>query len=154
MIAVVEVRDRPLSIDEAYAAVAHPSCGAVAIFTGVVRDSSEGRPVTRLEYSAYDRMATDEMRRVAEEIAAENQHVRLYAVHRTGDLAVGDVAIVCAAASPHRREAFRAAQALIDRIKERVPVWKREHGPDGAVWVGWVDARCSPEDGHGHGHGH
>ncbi len=74
------------------------------------------------------------------------------AVHRIGSLGIGDAAIICAASAPHRGEAFKACRELIDRIKARVPIWKREYGPDGAAWVGWVDARCSP-DGHEH-HGH
>jgi len=72
-------------------------------------------------------------------------------MHLTGSLVVGDAAVVCAASAPHRGEAFKACRALIDRIKERVPIWKREIGPDGEAWVGWEDARCSP-DGHEHHH--
>jgi molybdopterin synthase catalytic subunit len=72
--------------------------------------------------------------------------LRLAVQHRTGALVVGDVAVVCAASAPHRDEAYRACRALIDRIKSRVPIWKREHGPDGAYWVGWHDARCEGPD--------
>jgi molybdopterin synthase catalytic subunit len=72
-------------------------------------------------------------------------------MHRVGMLEVGDAAVVCAASAPHRGEAFKACRELIDRIKARVPVWKREIGPDGIEWVGWEDARCSP-DGHEHHH--
>lgn len=151
----VDLRETALSLDEAVAHVAHPSAGGIATFLGVVRDHSEGRAVTRLEYSAYDAMAVREMQRIADEIAAEIGDVRLCALHRTGSLDVGDAAIVCAASAPHRDEAFRACRALIDRIKERVPIWKREIGPDGAAWVGWVDARCSPRHAHeAHGHDH
>ena len=67
-------------------------------------------------------------------------------LHRVGELSVGDAAVACAASAPHREEAFRACRLLIDRIKSRVPIWKREHGPDGPYWVGWEDARC----GHDH----
>jgi len=81
--------------------------------------------------------------------------VRLAAVHRVGALVVGDAAVVCAASAVHRGEAFRACQALIDGIKGRAPIWKREHGPDGPYWVGWADARChGDEHGHAHGGGH
>ena len=77
--------------------------------------------------------------------------MRLAVLHRTGALVVGDVAVVCAASAPHRGEAYAACRALIDRVKARVPIWKREHGPDGAYWVGWQDARCeAPEHGHHH----
>jgi molybdopterin synthase catalytic subunit len=108
----------------------------------VVRDHNEGRPVAKLEYEAYPSMAIAEMKRIAGEIAAEIPGVRLAVVHRTGALVVGDVAVVCAASAPHRDEAYRACRALIDRVKASVPIWKREHGPDGSVWIGWQDARC------------
>ena len=137
-----------LSLDEAYDNVALPSAGGVALFVGVVRDHSEGREVSRLEYSAYERMAMDEMQRIGDELEIELPGVRLYVAHRVGSLIVGDVAVICAASAVHRGEAFRAARALIDRIKERVPIWKREHGPDGSTWVGWVDARCVAHDHH------
>ena len=148
----VDLRDGPLSVDEAIAHVSRPGAGGVAVFLGVVRDQNEGRAVTKLEYQAYDAMARREMAEIAEEIEREIEGARVCALHRTGALAVGEAAVVCAASAPHRGEAFRACRALIDRIKERVPIWKREWGPDGAAWVGWVDARCSPEGHEGHGH--
>ena len=143
----VDLRDTPLSVDEAIARVQHPSAGAICVFLGTVRDHNEGRAVVRLEYEAYAAMAGAEMRRIADEIAAEIAGVRLAVVHRTGALSVGDVAVVCAASAPHRDEAYRACRALIDRVKARVPIWKREHGPDGAYWVGWSDARCDHHHG-------
>ncbi|MGO9835722.1 MAG: molybdenum cofactor biosynthesis protein MoaE [Polyangiaceae bacterium] len=143
---LVAVRAGPLSVDEAIASVQHPGAGAVSVFLGSVRDRNEGRPVVKLEYEAYPSMATAEMRRIADEICAEVPGVRLAVVHRTGALAVGDIAVVCAASAPHRAEAFLACRALIDRVKERAPIWKREHGPDGAYWVGWQDARCDHDE--------
>ena len=150
----VDVRESPLSLDEAVANVARPSAGGIATFVGVVRDESDGRAVTRLDYSAYGAMARREMAKIASELERELPGVRVSAVHRTGSLAVGDAAIVCAASAPHRGEAFKACRELVDRIKARVPIWKREYGPDGTVWVGWVDARCSPDEDEHHGHGH
>jgi len=154
---LVALRDVPLSIDEATASVRHPGAGAVCVFLGMVRDHNDGRAVVRLEYEAYPAMALAEMRRIAGELEGEIAGVRLAVLHRTGALDVGDVAVVCAASAPHRGEAYRACRALIDRVKARVPIWKREHGPDGAYWVGWEDARCRDEgddDGHEHGHAH
>jgi molybdopterin synthase catalytic subunit len=91
-------------------------------------------------------MALAEMQRIAESIEREAHGlVRVAVVHRVGALHVGDLAVVCAASAPHRAEAFAACRALIDAIKHRVPIWKREHGPDGAYWVGWQDARCSTD---------
>jgi molybdopterin synthase catalytic subunit len=147
---LVDLRDTPLSVDEALAHVSRPGAGGVAVFLGVVRDENDGRPVTRLEYSAYASMARAEMLRIAERIEREIVGARVCAIHRLGDLGVGDLAIVCAASAPHRGEAFQACRLLIDRIKANVPIWKREHGPDGTSWVGWVDARCT-DPSHEHG---
>ncbi len=146
----VAVREEPLSVDAVMSLVRHEGAGALAVFVGAVRDHSAGREVSALEYSAYASMAVAEMARIIEEIEQELPVVRLAAHHRVGELGVGDDAVVCAASSPHRDEAFRAGRLLIDRIKERVPVWKREKGPDGSYWVGWEDARCTP--GHQHDH--
>jgi molybdopterin synthase catalytic subunit len=139
---VLAVREAELSMDEAVRAVRRPGAGAIATFAGVVRDDSAGRPVTLLEYEAYLPMAVAEIERILAEVAAEIEGARVFAVHRVGRLGVGDVAVVCAASAPHRDEAFRACRLVIDRIKQRVPIWKREHGPDGPYWVGWADARC------------
>lgn len=139
------IRTEPLGLDDVIAAVSHAGAGAVATFLGVVRDENEGRPVTLLEYEAYGTMAEAELARILEEIAAEMPGVRVAATHRIGALRVGDVAVACAASAPHRGEAFHACRALIDRIKARLPIWKREHGPDGPYWVGWEDARCGHE---------
>jgi molybdopterin synthase catalytic subunit len=147
---LVVVRSAPLSIDEAVGHVRHAGAGAVCSFLGTVRDHNEGRRVVKLEYEAYPSMALKEMRRIAREIANEIPEVRLAVAHRTGILAVGDIAVVCAASAPHRDEAYRACRALIDRVKARVPIWKREHGPEGAYWAGWQDARCEADPGHEH----
>lgn len=150
----VDIRDVALSLDEVVKNVSHPSAGGIATFLGVVRDESDGRVVTRLDYSAYAGMAKREMAKIVTEIEAEIPGVRLSAIHRVGQLGVGDAAIVCAASAKHRGEAFKACRELIDRIKSRVPIWKREWGPDGAAWVGWVDARCSPDGHEHHAHDH
>lgn len=144
----------PLDVAAAIAAVSAPDVGGIDLFLGAVRDHNDGRKVTLLEYHAYVSMAEKEMQRIAEEIQQELPGVRLAALHRIGSLAVGDLAVVCAAGAAHRGEAFEACRRLIDRIKARVPIWKREHGPDGPYWVGWEDARCDGEHGHGHAHHH
>ncbi len=144
----------PLDVAAAIAAVSAPDVGGIDLFLGAVRDHNDGRKVTLLEYHAYVSMAEKEMQRIAEEIQQELPGVRLAALHRMGSLAVGDLAVVCAAGAAHRGEAFEACRRLIDRIKARVPIWKREHGPDGPYWVGWEDARCDGEHGHGHAHHH
>ncbi len=138
----VDIRDGALSIDDVVARVMHAGAGALDVFVGSVRDMNDGRTVTLLEYEAYAPMAIAEMQRIAEEVERAHEGVRVAASHRVGSLRVGDVAVVCAASAPHRAEAFAACRSMIDEIKHRVPIWKREHGPDGAYWVGWQDARC------------
>lgn len=132
----------PLSVDRVLDAVKRPSAGGIDLFVGVVRDENDAKPVVLLEYMAYESMAQREMASIVDEVAAEIPGVTLAVEHRLGNLAVGDIAVICAASAPHRGEAFTACRVLIDRIKHRVPIWKREHGPEGAYWVGWVDARC------------
>jgi molybdopterin synthase catalytic subunit len=146
------VLETPLLVADAVAAVSAPDVGGIDLFLGAVRDHNDGRAVTRLEYHAYVSMAEKEMQRIADEIAREIPGVRLAALHRVGSLEVGDLAVICAAGAVHRGEAFQACRSLIDRIKHRVPVWKREHGPDGPYWVGWEDARCGHGEEAGHHH--
>jgi molybdopterin synthase catalytic subunit len=138
-----------LSVDSVVRAVKHPGAGAVVTFLGAVREENDGHRVTLLEYEAYASMANAEMRRIKQELERELPGVRVAVHHRVGSLVVGELAVVCAASAPHRGEAFVACRALIDRVKARVPIWKREHGPNGPYWVGWEDARC-----HGHEHHH
>ncbi|MBZ0235651.1 MAG: molybdenum cofactor biosynthesis protein MoaE [Deltaproteobacteria bacterium] len=126
----------PLSLDRCLAAVTGPEMGGICTFTGLVRRHSRGVTVERLEYEAYGPMAEKVMRDLITEIEAEVPGARLAVEHRTGTLTIGDLAVVIAAAAPHRAEAFTACRAMIDRLKDRVPIWKKELGDDGAVWVG------------------
>jgi molybdopterin synthase catalytic subunit len=130
------VSDRPPSLDAVVAAVGGAEIGGVVSFIGLVRRQSQGREVARLEYEAYAEMAEKVFRELCVEIEAELPGVRLAVEHRVGALAIGDIAVAIAAGAPHRGEAFRACQAMIDRLKERAPIWKRETGPDGTEWVG------------------
>ena len=136
----VQLLDAPLSLDRCIRAVSGPgrgaSMGGVVTFTGMVRRHSRGVVVERLEYEAYGSMAVREMERLCAEIEAELPGTRLAVEHRVGSLAIGDLAVVIAAAAPHRAEAFTACRAMIDRLKDRVPIWKKELAEDGAVWVG------------------
>lgn len=137
---LVDVRPAPLSVDECMAAVRHPSAGGVCVFVGVVRDHAEGKPVARLDYEAYTELALEEMRRILLGIQAEMPGLRLAATHRVGELDVGDFAVVVAASAPHRAEAFAGCRLAIDRIKETVPIWKKEWDPEGnANWVNLGD---------------
>ena len=129
------VVDRPLRHDEVVEAVAAKGRGGVVTFTGTVRDESHGRRVLRLEYEAYRPMAERKLAEIA--AALEREHGATIAiVHRVGVLAPGDAAVVIACAAPHRGPAFRACEAAIARLKEEVPIWKREVFEDGSEWVG------------------
>ena len=136
VIRLIVVRESELSVDEVRAAVADPAAGGIALFAGTVRDCDDDRGVTGLSYTAHP-SAASELRRVAEVIAEKFPVLGVAAVHRVGDLAVGDLAVVVAVACPHRAEAFDACRALIDELKASVPIWKHQRFTDGtAEWVG------------------
>jgi molybdopterin synthase catalytic subunit len=133
---LIAVRESELSVDEVRAAVADPAAGGIALFAGAVRDTDHGRGVTGLSYSAHPSAAA-ELRRVAEVIAEKYPVIGIAAVHRVGDLAIGDLAVVLAVSCPHRAEAFDACRDLIDILKASVPIWKHQRFDDGtAEWVG------------------
>lgn len=136
VVRLLALRDTPLDVAEVLAAVQDPAAGGVVSFTGLVRDHDGGRGVTELEYEAHPG-AQEAMAAVAERIAGELPVHALAAVHRTGLLAVGDVAVVVAASASHRDQAFEAARRLIDDLKATVPIWKRQVFLDGEQeWVG------------------
>ena len=124
-----------LSVDEALRRVRDPSMGGVCVFVGTVRSDNRGKRVVRLDYEAYPEMAEAKMSEIAWEAAREWGPLRIAMHHRVGQLAVGDDAVVIAVAAPHRAEAFAACRFAIDRLKEIVPIWKKEHTDDGAVWI-------------------
>ena len=133
---LVAIRDVPVLVDEVLAAVQDRSAGGVVSFTGLVRSSDAGREVEELEYVAHpDALAR--LREVAEAVATQMPVVAVAAVHRTGLLAIGDVAVVVAASAAHRGQAFEAARRLIDDLKDLVPIWKRQVFAGGEQeWVG------------------
>ena len=136
-IRLIAVRDRALSVDEVRAAIADPAAGGEVLFVGTVRDHDAARGVIGLSYSAHP-SAADELRRTAESIVAKYPDaIAVAAVHRVGDLAVGDLAVVVGVSCAHRAEAFHACHALIDELKASVPVWKHQRFTDGSdQWVG------------------
>jgi molybdopterin synthase catalytic subunit len=130
------IRETPLSVDEVLAAVRDPAAGGTVVFVGAVRDVDGGRGVERLSYTAHP-AAEAQLLSVAESVARRFPAVAVAAVHRVGDLVVGDLAVVVAAACPHRGEAFDAARAFIDELKTTVPIWKEQLFDDGTTeWVG------------------
>jgi len=135
VVRLAELRSEPLSVDEIRAAAADPQAGAVAVFLGTVRDHDHGRDVTALSYSAHP-SAQAELLRVAEKVAASHSIVSLAVAHRTGDLQIGDLAVVAAVGAVHRDVAFAACRALIDELKATVPIWKQQFFTDGdSEWV-------------------
>ena len=141
------VTDAPLDREALRNLVATPESGAVVLFEGVVRNHHEGHAVLRLEYEAYASMAERQIAAVADEVLSEFAAREVHALaahHRTGMLEVGDVSLLVAVAAAHRRDAFEAALRVVDRIKETVPVWKKEYGPDGATWQEGVQPSPTP----------
>jgi len=130
------VTDEPLSLDAVVAEVADERAGAVATFTGTVRRQSRGREVTRLEYEAYAEMAEDVMAKLAADLLERYGLCAIAMHHRVGTLGIGEASIVIAVSAPHRQDALAACKDAIDRLKETVPLWKKEVYEGGEEWIG------------------
>jgi molybdopterin synthase catalytic subunit len=139
-----ELTRDPLDARRLEAAVSHAGAGAICTFTGVVRDNSRGRSVTHLDYEAYAEMAGAQMRKIADEIGEKWPEARVAMAHRTGKLEIGEASVVVSVSGPHRAEAIAACNWGIDRLKESVPIWKKEHAADGTFWIEGDEARPSP----------
>lgn len=134
-VARIAIGTEPLSVDTVIDAVRDAAFGGIAVFLGTVRDRSRGKRVTHLEYEAYAEMAERRMREIADRLEREHAPARVAMHHRVGDLGIGEIAVIVAAGAPHRDAAFAAARAAIDLLKRDVPIWKKEHTEDGAVWI-------------------
>ena len=133
---MIELLHEPLSLERCTEAVRRPGSGGLALFVGSVRDVSEGKRVQHLEYEAYEPMALAKLQQVVDE-ATQRWSVQAMAIqHRLGKLEIGEDAVIIAVACSHRAEAFAACAFAIDRLKEIVPIWKKEFGEGGEVWVG------------------
>lgn len=130
----IVITSKPLDERRVAALVADPGSGAVVTFAGVVRNSFEGRPVLAVEYEAYQPMAEAKLRELTEEALRRHGATRAAVHHRVGRLEVGESSVVIAVSAPHRAEAFAACREIIDRLKEIVPIWKREVFEGGAEW--------------------
>ena len=127
---------QPLSIDQLVARVSSPACGGTCVFLGTVRNGAEEDGVTAIEYSAYEEMVEVEFGRLVADAAARWPDARIAVQHRLGTIAAGDASIGIAAAAPHRAEAFEACRFVIEEVKRRIPVWKKELRLDGTeIWV-------------------
>jgi len=131
-----EVTDEPLSVDSLVEVVLTGGDGAVVTFIGTVRDNTDGRSVVALEYEAYAEMAEAEMQRIGIEMIGKWGLHGIAMRHRVGKLSVGEISVIIAVSSAHRREAFEACSEALDMLKATVPVWKKEYFEDGEVWVG------------------
>ncbi|HLX37518.1 MAG TPA: molybdopterin converting factor subunit 1 [Candidatus Binataceae bacterium] len=129
------VRDR-VDVGALEAAVADPGAGAICTFVGTTRENNVGRKVLRLEYEAYERMALSEMRKLALDAAQRWDITRIAITHRIGVVEIGETSVAIAVSAPHRTEAFEACRFAIDKLKEIVPIWKKEHFEGGEVWIG------------------
>ena len=133
---LVDIRETPLEVAEVMTVMDDAASGGVTVFVGRVRDHDSGHDVTGLEYSAHP-SALAVLRDVCAEVASTYDVTALAAVHRTGTLAIGDIAVICATATGHRGESFEATRALIDTLKAEVPIWKHQSFADGTEeWVG------------------
>jgi molybdopterin synthase catalytic subunit len=130
-----EITAAPISVDEVNRRVTSPAAGAVVTFTGIVRGTNQGRQVRYLEYEAYPEMAEVVLAQIGDEVKARWQVDAVAIVHRTGRLEIGEASVVIAIASGHRQGAFEAGRYAIDRIKQIVPVWKKEYFEGGEVWI-------------------
>lgn len=132
---MIRLQTAPIDLGVLIAAVRGDGDGAVASFLGTVRDNHRGRKVLFLEYEAYGGMAEREMERIAREASERHAVSRVAIVHRTGRVEIGDASVAIVVSAPHRDAALEACRFVIDALKRSVPIWKREHFEDGAVWV-------------------
>lgn len=143
-----EIVTAPIDLNALVGKVASPGAGAIATFLGVVRDTSLGRKVRYLLYEAYPPMAVRELEKIEDEVRRRWRIEKMAIAHRIGELKIGEASVAIAVSSPHRREALEACQFAIDRLKQTVPVWKKEYWEGGEVWIenrqGSTIVRASP----------
>lgn len=132
---VIQLTREPLDRDTLVATVSHPSVGGIVIFEGVVRDNSHGKQVHYLEYDVYEEMAKEQIRTIIAEAQQRWGIERVALAHRFGRLEIGEASIIIVVATPHRSEAFNACHYIIDTLKQRVPIWKKEIATDGEAWI-------------------
>jgi molybdopterin synthase catalytic subunit len=135
-VVMVAVTSEPLDADVVTSFVSDPAAGSTVLFSGTVRDHSPGRTgVSKLEYEAYDGVVESKIGEVVDEALEKWDVIRIAAVHRVGELGIGESAVMVAVSSAHRKDSFPAAEYVIDELKARAPIWKKEHWPGGAEWV-------------------
>ncbi|WP_158738231.1 molybdenum cofactor biosynthesis protein MoaE [Alteribacillus sp. YIM 98480] len=131
-----EVTDHPISTENVIQKVTRRECGAITTFIGTVREFTDGKRTLRLEYQAYKDMAEKMLAQIDKEVQEKWPDARSAITHRTGTLDISDAAVVIAVSSPHRKTAYEANEYIIERIKQIVPIWKKEYWDDGSAWIG------------------
>ncbi|CEH32256.1 molybdenum cofactor biosynthesis protein MoaE [Aneurinibacillus migulanus] len=131
-----EIIEEAIPVEQVMNKVVHPNCGAVNLFVGTVRELTKGKRTLYLEYAAYKEMAESQLTRIGQEIKEKCPDARIAITHRIGRLAISDIAVVIAVATPHRADSYEYSRYAIERIKEIVPIWKKEHWEDGEAWIG------------------
>lgn len=132
---LLRLQSEPISTDELLEAVRGDRNGAVALFLGTVRDHNRGRSVEYLEYHAYEEMAQEQLRRLADQAGERWDFGSVAVAHRTGRLGIGEISVAVAVGAPHRADALAACKFLIDELKRSVPIWKKEVFDGGEVWI-------------------
>ncbi len=131
----IKITKEKLDLQVCYDFVQDASCGGIAVFIGTVRNTTKAKEVILLDFSAYKPMATKEMQKIAEKALMDFDILKISIHHAEGELRIGDIPVIIAVSSPHRKAAFAACQFAIDTLKNTVPIWKKEHFVDGEVWV-------------------
>ena len=131
----VKITAEKLNLQDCYNFVQDASCGGIALFVGTVRNATKNKEVTLLDFSGYEPMAVKEMRKIADKVLEKFPVFKIAIHHAIGELKVGDIPVIIAVSSAHRKAAFEACEYAIDSLKEHVPIWKKEHFEDGEVWV-------------------
>ena len=143
---MIEISHQPLEPDRITSLVRKDSNGAVVTFLGTTRDNFQGKRVLTLEYEAFEEMALRKMEEIRRELQAEFNIEDMAMSHRIGTVPIGHISLVVAVASPHRKEAFLACHKAVDRLKEIVPIWKKEVFEEGSRWVACEDHEFQPVD--------
>ena len=131
----VLLTDKKLNLQDCYNFVQDPSCGGITLFVGTVRNATQNKSVTLLDFSSYEPMAIKEIQKIANTALKKFSITKIAIHHAVGELQIGDIPVIIAVSSAHRNAAFEACQYAIDTLKETVPIWKKEHFDDGEVWV-------------------
>jgi molybdopterin synthase catalytic subunit len=132
---MIEITDKKIDVQKVIDAAKSPNCGAVSVFIGTVRNHGKNKDVKALEYEVYSEMAEKMIQKIIDEIKSKWDVNKIAVSHRIGKMNVGEITVAIAVSSPHRKDSFPACQYAIDRLKEIVPIWKKEYAIDGASWV-------------------